>query len=182
MRNSLRLITAFAALWLGLSTGIANAGVLDGQTVNYQYYFPALDNPYPYPSTGNYFVDSSVEVTDVIDELGTLDFSGDGFVVTFTNTGFWGSFEPASFNGFVISDVFSTINTFTSFSLLSNTGLTGNPVLSFDADHLYVNWQGFGITVGELAFTVSAIPEPENYAMLLAGLGLVGFSIRRKST
>lgn len=179
MRNFLWVITASATLWLGLGTGIANAGVLDGQTVNYQYYFPDLSSPYP--STGNYFVDSSVEVSDVIG-LGTLDFNDNGFVVTFTNTGSFGYFESATFNGFVISDVFSTIDAFTSFSLLSNTGLTGNPVLSFDADHLYVNLQGLGITVGELVFTVSAIPEPENYAMLLAGLGLVGFSIRRKST
>ncbi|MDP2225611.1 PEP-CTERM sorting domain-containing protein, partial [Nitrosomonas sp.] len=28
--------------------------------------------------------------------------------------------------------------------------------------------------------TISAVPEPETYAMLLAGLGLVGFTVRRK--
>ncbi|MBK7493473.1 PEP-CTERM sorting domain-containing protein [Nitrosomonas oligotropha] len=28
--------------------------------------------------------------------------------------------------------------------------------------------------------TVSAVPEPETYAMLLIGLGLVGFSLRNK--
>jgi hypothetical protein len=27
---------------------------------------------------------------------------------------------------------------------------------------------------------VNAVPEPETYAMLLAGLGLVGFAVRRK--
>lgn len=31
-----------------------------------------------------------------------------------------------------------------------------------------------------LAFTISAVPEPETYAMLLAGLGLVGFAVRRQ--
>lgn len=30
------------------------------------------------------------------------------------------------------------------------------------------------------SFHVSAVPEPETYAMLLAGLGLIGFSIRRR--
>ena len=30
--------------------------------------------------------------------------------------------------------------------------------------------------------TISAIPEPENYAMLLAGLGLMGFMVRRRKT
>ncbi|MGZ0018761.1 FxDxF family PEP-CTERM protein [Nitrosomonas sp. wSCUT-2] len=32
----------------------------------------------------------------------------------------------------------------------------------------------------ELAFQISAVPEPETYAMLLAGLGLLGFAARRK--
>jgi hypothetical protein len=30
------------------------------------------------------------------------------------------------------------------------------------------------------SLTVSAVPEPETYAMLLAGLGLFGFSLRRR--
>ncbi|NGZ85954.1 PEP-CTERM sorting domain-containing protein [Duganella sp. SAP-35] len=29
-------------------------------------------------------------------------------------------------------------------------------------------------------FSVSAVPEPETYAMLMAGLGLVGFAVRRR--
>jgi len=31
-------------------------------------------------------------------------------------------------------------------------------------------------------FAVAAVPEPETYAMLLAGLGLLGFTMRRKSS
>lgn len=31
------------------------------------------------------------------------------------------------------------------------------------------------------AFSISAVPEPKNYAMLLAGLGLMGFIARRRS-
>lgn len=31
------------------------------------------------------------------------------------------------------------------------------------------------------AFTVTAVPEPNNYAMLLAGLGLIGFIARRRN-
>jgi hypothetical protein len=30
------------------------------------------------------------------------------------------------------------------------------------------------------AFTVTAVPEPESYAMLLAGLGLLGVAARRR--
>ena len=34
-------------------------------------------------------------------------------------------------------------------------------------------------TIDNLSVTVSSVPEPEAYAMLLAGLGLVGFMARR---
>lgn len=34
----------------------------------------------------------------------------------------------------------------------------------------------------DMAFTISAVPEPETYAMLLAGLGILGFAARRKRT
>ena len=37
----------------------------------------------------------------------------------------------------------------------------------------------FGGTYG---FAMSLVPEPETYAMLLAGLGLVGFAARRRSS
>jgi len=58
--------------------------------------------------------------------------------------------------------------------------LSGNMLSSLSADGaqaLYVS------ASGQLAgaFTVTAVPEPEQYAMLLAGLGLMGLSIRRRA-
>lgn len=46
--------------------------------------------------------------------------------------------------------------------------VTGTPLL---------NTVGF---TGSLALNVSAVPEPETYAMMLAGLGMVGFMARRR--
>lgn len=37
-----------------------------------------------------------------------------------------------------------------------------------------------GILLDNVAFTAAPVPEPETYAMLLAGLGLVGFAARRR--
>ena len=36
--------------------------------------------------------------------------------------------------------------------------------------------------MGQVAVIGSPIPEPETYAMLLAGLGLLGFIARRRKT
>ena len=182
MKNSLRLITISVVVWFGLGTVTADAGVFDGQTVNYQYYFPDLSAPYPNEANGDYLVDSSVEISNVVDGFGTIDFSSDGFVISFTDGS---NFTPDSFNGFVISDVFSTMDSFASFNLVSNTGVIGTPILSFDANHLYVNWQGLNFGGGDLVFTVnsdtvSPIPEPETHAMFIVGLVLVAYIVRRR--
>jgi hypothetical protein len=39
-----------------------------------------------------------------------------------------------------------------------------------------------GSYIGAAALQVVAVPEPETYAMMLAGLGLMGFMVRRKKT
>ncbi|SCY29970.1 PEP-CTERM protein-sorting domain-containing protein [Nitrosospira sp. Nl5] len=59
------------------------------------------------------------------------------------------------------------------------TGLTaplgaGNYTMFMSETHAVVDYQ--------MDFNVSAVPEPETYAMLLAGLGLLGAMARRKKT
>jgi hypothetical protein len=38
-----------------------------------------------------------------------------------------------------------------------------------------------GITGGQIAYSVTSVPEPETYAMLLAGLGVIGAVARRRT-
>jgi PEP-CTERM motif len=184
--------------WMGISfaawcslIGVATAGVFDGKTIHYQYFFHESDTMYSHASNGDHVVGSGVEIANVVDGYGTLDFSGDGFVVNFDRGT---SFNSATFNGFVISVLPSTLIDFTSFSLESNTGVAGTPVLNFDANHLSVNWQGLGFHGGSLHFittsltpdlatadsATSPVPEPDSYAMFMAGLGLMGFMARRR--
>ncbi|MBS0299512.1 MAG: PEP-CTERM sorting domain-containing protein [Proteobacteria bacterium] len=195
MRNFLRLMAVSGALWLGSNVGVATAGIFDGHTVNYQYYFPNLSSPYAAAGNGNYLVGSGTEISNVVDGLGTIDFSGNEFTVSFSHGG---TFSPTAFNGFVISDLTANINPFTSFTLISNTGVSGTPTISFDSNHLFVNWEGFNYTRGDLVFsvdsvisspftpithifdTISPVPEPDTYALLLVGLGLVSFTVRRR--
>ncbi|MDO8990638.1 MAG: FxDxF family PEP-CTERM protein [Sideroxyarcus sp.] len=50
-------------------------------------------------------------------------------------------------------------------------------------NNMYVHVQGIGTNdeSGKYTPVVTPVPEPETYAMLLVGLGLLGFSARRKS-
>ncbi len=163
------LLSAFAAS--------ANAGIFDGKTVEFQYLFPDQVTNYSGASNGNYTAGNTVP--NLVDGIGTLDIQSNGFVANFNTNS---SFTSSGFNGFRITDINGDIDAFTSFTLVSNTSLGGNPVLTFDANNLYVNWQGLGIQPGQVQFAVNAVPEPETYVMMMAGLGLVGtFTRRRKN-
>jgi hypothetical protein len=54
------------------------------------------------------------------------------------------------------------------------------------AGNYYFKLRGFADGVntnqGIYTFTAAAVPEAETYAMMLAGLGLVGFMARRRSS
>ena len=192
MSKLLKWMDISFAAWCSF-IGVATAGVFDGKIIHYQYFFHESDTMYSDAANGDHLVGSGVEITNVVDGYGTLDFSGDGFDINFDRGS---SFNPAAFNGFVISDLYDSMDTFTSFSLVSNTGVAGTPVLSFDADHLSVNWQGLGFGGGSLHFittsippelatadsATSPVPEPEIYAMFMAGLGLMGFMARRRKS
>jgi hypothetical protein len=85
----------------------------------------------------------------------------------------------------------------TDFSLFDNNGklLTANQLSSGQTDNwalsyanlsagsYYVQISGTALGNGASKYTadlsVSPVPEPESYAMMLAGLGLVGFAARR---
>lgn len=68
-------------------------------------------------------------------------------------------------------------------SVTFTTSLTGVS-MSFTADSVTFSWNEQSLTPGDpylsANFNVSAVPEPETYAMMLAGLGLLGFAARRK--
>ena len=74
-------------------------------------------------------------------------------------------------------------NVYANTNDVANFGLhvTGGTQSSL-APTIYTAYEG-GFTVNDMSldYTVAAVPEAETYAMMLAGLGLVGFMVRRRN-
>jgi hypothetical protein len=105
---------------------------------------------------GGAFKLASVDLTVMYPGL-----TGDGNVaVTFTGTKLDNSTVTQSFN---VSDGAPQTFTFTGFTNLASVTWADNATY-----HQFDN------------ISVAAVPEPETYAMFLAGLGLMGFAARRR--
>jgi hypothetical protein len=63
---------------------------------------------------------------------------------------------------------------------LIGTNFAGVATASTSNLKLYYFDSNFGDNTGSILVNVTAVPEPETYAMLLAGLGLIGFMSRRR--
>ena len=67
-------------------------------------------------------------------------------------------------------------------------GLGGTVATSWAAgDTLWIRWverndvgNDHGLAIDNVSFSVSAVPEPETYALMLAGLGMMGVMARRR--
>lgn len=90
-------------------------------------------------------------------------------------------------------DVNSLVNTATAAAINGNVAgksanLGGSVATSWAAGStLYVRWNDIndtgndhGLAIDNVKFSVSAVPEPESYALLAAGLGVIGFVARRR--
>jgi hypothetical protein len=94
-----------------------------------------------------------------IDDGGSVQLNGHTEASLPTPGDSWAAFHPLSIP---VSHLAQTINTLAITSIGSDTNI--------EAARL------------EGTLTISPIPEPETYAMLLAGLGLVGFITRRRKS
>ena len=66
------------------------------------------------------------------------------------------------------------------FWLLGTSPLTNGKYSTLGQVNLYQQAGTFSLTGSALSYTVAAVPEADTYALMLAGLGLVGFMARRR--
>ena len=116
-----------------------------------------------------------------LNPLITFNFASSPVINTISiqldNTQFGGVFAPASIlidgmSGAFIAPAPGAVGSV----VFTGLGLTGN-------SHTvqFIQSPGTWTFVSEISFDgVAAVPEPETYAMLLAGLGLLGFAARRR--
>ncbi len=180
MKKSLILSAIAIALAI---PGAANAVLLDGKTLNYQYYFEDLDSPYPFADNGDKIVGAGVEVSDVIDGRGTIDISDTNIFVDFQSSS---KFVAAEYNGWVMTDVLNDIDPFTSVTINEDTNLIGFSAanLSWTADTISVNWQDLFFDADTIVSldinSAGAVPEPATWAFMIFGFGAIGAAIRLK--
>ncbi|MFS0735538.1 PEPxxWA-CTERM sorting domain-containing protein [Sphingomonas sp. 1P06PA] len=170
-----------AAAALTMLTGTANAAGFDGAEIQYQFFFPDLSTPLG--STQTAIVGAGLEFDDPT-AFYQVDLSGFTFTVTDT---FGGSNTVSDFNGFVLSDISDNLAAITGVSFTGGGFAGESPILSFDADNIFLNFANItqstapGTTYSyAVTFATTAVPEPAAWALMIGGFGAVGGTMRAR--
>ncbi len=170
--KKLKKLTVALALSAIFATGAVHAAVLD-------FTSPSIS------TIGNVSVTPSLATLSG-DGLSTLtmdvtNISGFQWLFTSQTPMSWNQWESwyetsyVSINGgnnILLADMTSWVT-----SGIYNLGPSFSGTLTFGFDSTYfANMNDFS----QSSLQISAVPEPETYAMLLAGLGLLGFTARRR--
>ncbi len=167
---------SFASLYQSPTTTIDFSRLVDGSTFkpqNFNYSFVAYEGGSPYSAAVRDFGWSNNLL------IGSSQL---GCGCAWTATKWLGdSIAPEFYNRiYIATDITPEHNSFV-VGLQTSIGFMGF-VPSGSHDGYYLLPVGVSVTSLQYGFSaVQAVPEPETYAMLLAGLGLVGFSASRKT-
>jgi len=152
-----------------VAPGIASANLTVGDTLVLEYNFP--DYGTVYNTSGPFTYTGAGQAVDTQYGI-TTTFLNDGMVVFSDHCGSGCSQTPANWNGPVLFNL-SNSSAFSGWWVASDTiGITSYVIAG---DHIGVNWQG-----RDANGQVVLVPEPETYALMLAGLAGMGLAVRRR--
>lgn len=194
MRNSLRLTAVSAALCIGLGAGVANAAVTINVTeVGGNVVFTTsgsldltgaaflggigYDDGF-IPGGSNWYVASGAGAA--VDNYAMTSFAG-----AFGSSGAFFS-SPSSVSGddfFIWGNGGGTEQVGVPVGYISGSAISSGMVFAGATISGFTMIPGtylYNIPNDTITLNIVAIPEPETYAMLLAGLGLLGFIARRR--
>lgn len=181
MRRILATLAAVTAIALAAPAAEAQ---MTGGMMNARYNFPCLGCPYA--DYGTTTVGAGVEFTAGHDGLGTIDVDNYWFDITWPGCGPGCSYTPGAFNGIVLSDIGNTMGAFTSVTLGAQTQNLTQSMISWDAENIYINWQGMSINENAVARIhvnqdPGVVPEPATVTLMATGLvGVIGAAVRRR--
>lgn len=179
------------SLALGWSVG-AQATLLNGKVVGFDYYYPSVGSAYSSADNGYYLVGNGVEIANVVDHLAQMDVSDRNLLISFLPPEYAfmnaeGNFNFASFNGFVIYDALNTIADFTSVTIdpMSNLAGFNDSRITFDANHIWVNWQGLAFDGNSSVLSLDlnrsqSVPEPASLVLVGVALAAIAAGLRRR--
>lgn len=142
--------------------------------------------------TANFFIDESKATDNLVS--GTFALNGTSYTASSTNSiglidvSTWNN-SSSTFTGYIYSlqsdesggwgfSINNFVETFLDDGSTTPTASAG--VYSFANMNINTNISGAGTLSIATPSMIAAVPEPEAYAMMLAGLGLLGFTARRK--
>lgn len=153
------------------------AGTL-GNQVALRYFYPDLGVPTAvYPSQ---LVDNDGAHFSNVAGVFDLTVTDTQIIVNnFNTSAYW---LPGSFNGFVVSSLDSAFHPVAALGRATNMDGFSLANVSISGNSAYVNWQGLSFDEDtQVVLYISAIPEPDQYILLLAGSCIVFWALRRRN-
>ena len=154
----------------------AVAAISIGDQIQVTYLYPNIGTTYQ-NDIGTF--DGTTLILPIINVFfGSANFNAN--LVTLTQTQL-GTYNSVNFNGVRITNLTNHAAFSGWVELPGATGPTPHTT-SFSNGSIFVNWQGAPVTNGMVIEIGAAVPEPQSWAFMIAGFGLIGTAARRRRT